>query len=59
MNILVEAMKTSKDEKTPAHRPKAIVFTSPRLFKELSQPLLNLHGIVGKLWSEEENQGLF
>jgi hypothetical protein len=59
-NHLVEAMKTPReDTKQPARRPKAIVFTSPLLFKELQPHLLNNHGVTAKLWNEDENQGTF
>lgn len=60
MKTLEDLMKTPREDlKQPARRPKAIVFTSPLLYKQLMQPLLNQHGVLAKLWTEEENQGEF
>lgn len=54
-NILEDAMKTDR-ETAPAHRPRAVIFTSDKLYKELAKPLWD-NGIQIKKWTEEENQG--
>jgi len=56
-SVLEETMKTDRTAfNQPAHRPKSVIFTSEKLYKELAKPLW-VNGIYIKLWTEQENQG--
>jgi len=56
--ILEDTIKTpNEDKKQPAHRPKGVIFTSEKLFKNLKEFLEEQCKVKAQLWTEQENQG--